>query len=191
MLRTDDSPADPLRRELLKLGVAGSVALSAVGLGAALGGCGRREAASAAGFGWLRDAEVALLRALIPAILDGALPPAGAGRDAQLAETLQRIDASAQRYGAGTQHALRQLFDLMNFAPTRRLLCGVGPWAQADAPALAQFLQRWRGSSVGVLGAGYCALTRMVGIAYYAMPATWRAAGYPGPLAWVYQGANA
>jgi hypothetical protein len=167
-----DAPVDSLRRELLKLGVAGSVALSAVSLGAGLSGCHAREESSAAGFVALRDGDVTLLRALLPAILAGAMPQDATERDARIVQTLSHLDQMAQRLAPASLHALRQLFDLMSFAPARRLACGVPPWSEASAGELEAFLQRWRNSSIGLFNAGYRALVKLGCASCFTLPST-------------------
>lgn len=191
-IRPDDTALhDEARRSFLKIGLAGTVALSTVSLSAGLVGCHRAEEATAAGFGALRDADLVLLRALMPVILAGALPNEAAVREAQIAEVLMRLDYGLQRVGAPTIKELRKLFDLLNFPITRRLAAGLPvKWQAASAEQIEAFLQRWRASSVGAFNAGYRALTKLITVTYYQIPATWPQSGYPGPLAWVYQSVN-
>lgn len=191
-LRADDEAVEGVnRRSFLKLGLAGTVVLGTASLGAGLAGCHRSEIAAAAGFSTLRDADVALMRALTPVILAGALPAAGALHDAQLAEILMRLDMAFQRMGSPTLKELRKLFDLLNWGVTRRLVAGVpAPWSEASPEQIEAFLQRWRASSIGSLNAGYRALTKLVTVTYFQIPATWPQSGYPGPLAWVYKAVN-
>ena len=188
-----DEPAlhDEARRSFLELGLAGTVALSTVSLSAGLVGCHRVEEATAAGFDALRDADLVLMRALMPVILAGALPNEAALREAQIAEVLMRLDYGLQRVGTPTIKELRKLFDLLNFPITRRLAAGLPvKWQAASAEQIEAFLQRWRNSSVGAFNAGYRALTKLITVTYYQIPATWPQSGYPGPLAWVYKSVN-
>lgn len=179
------------RRTFLKLGLAGTAALGAVSLTAGLAGCHRSEDAVAAGYGALRDADIVLMRALVPVILAGALPEAGPVREAQIAETILRLDLGMQRVGGPTLKEIRKLFDLLNLGITRRLVAGVPvPWAQASSEQIEAFLQRWRSSSISALNAGYRALTKLITVVYFQIPATWPQSGYPGPLAWVYESVN-
>ncbi|TXH02805.1 MAG: hypothetical protein E6R07_14070 [Nevskiaceae bacterium] len=182
---------DPGRRSLLKLGLAGSLALGTVSLGAGLSGCGRREEAAAQGYRFLRDADLVLFRGLIPAVTASTLPTEAAAREARFAEILHRIDGSCLRLGAPAQKEVRKLFDLLNFGLTRRLAAGVSsPWSEvSEADALA-FLDRWRSSSIGLFNAGYRVLTKLIAVANYGTPAVWASAGYPGPLDWMYKAVN-
>lgn len=179
------------RRRLLQLGLAGSAVLAAVGLTGSLAGCSRREDAAARGLRYLRDADLELFRALAPVVLEGTLPE-GAAREPAMSEILRRIDDAGARLGPPAQAELRQLFDLLHLRPTRWLTTGVGaPWREAEAGEIRHFLDRWRGSSVGLFNAGYNVLTKLCCTAWFGQRAAWSHTGYPGPLAWAYQSLNA
>jgi hypothetical protein len=179
------------RRSFLKLGVAGTLALGTVGFTAGLAGCHRREEAAAQGYKFLRDADLKLFRALIPAITDGTLPAEASAREARTREILMRIDAGCWHLGAPAQKEVRKLFDLLNFGLTRRLAAGVSsPWDQVSAADAVVFLDRWRNSSIGLFNAGYRVLIKLVAVSNYSIPAVWPSAGYPGPLAVMYQAVN-
>jgi hypothetical protein len=179
----DDIDLD--RRSFLKLGLAGSAALSVVGLGAALTGCGKSEQAVAQGFRFLRDADLVLLKALVPVALEGR-PDAGIAVDG-----LRLLDELLLRAGTPAQAELRKLFDLLHLTPTRWLTTGVRkPWDQAGADEIRAFLARWRDSSVGLFNAGYRVLIKLATVPYYAQPAGYRSTGYPGPLAALHAAVN-
>jgi hypothetical protein len=189
--QTGDEALLESRRSFLKLGVAGTLALGTVGFGAGLTGCHRREEAAAQGYKFLRDADLILFRALIPAITDGTLPTEAAAREARMLEILMRIDAGCWRLGAPAQKEVKKLFDLLNFGLTRRLAAGVSsPWDEVSAADAAVFLERWRNSSIGLFKAGYRVLVKLVAVSNYSIPAVWPLAGYPGPLAVMYQAVN-
>jgi hypothetical protein len=180
------------RRSLLKLGVAGGVALGTTSLVAGLAGCGKREQAVAQGFAFLRDADVDLFRALTPVVLGDALPADAAARAPLVTETLLRIDGACFLLEPNAQSEVLKLFDLLHLRATRWLTTGVSaPWAEAEAADIAQFLERWRASPIGIFNAGYRLLTKLVAASYYAIPSSWKLSGYPGPLAVVYQLVNA
>jgi hypothetical protein len=182
---------DLSRRSLLKLGVAGGMVLGVAGLTAELSGCGGKRQASASGFRFLRDADLALFSALIPVVLDGILPEDETLRSPQVAETLQRIDAACYPLNPSAQAELYKLFDLLNLRATRWLATGVSaPWPEAGRRDIEHFLLRWRDSRIGLFNAGYRALTKLVSTAYFGTSASWPAAGYPGPLDWVYKAVN-
>jgi hypothetical protein len=174
------------RRSFLKLGFAGSAVLATAGLGAMLTGCSSREQAVARGFAFLRDADLELLHALLPALLEGV--PLD---DARAEETLRRIDSLCARFQGRSAEKLRQLFDLLNLGVARRLTTGVStPWASAPPAQVAAFLGRWRTSSVGLFNVGYSALAELAAAGYFGQPGAWSFSGYPGPLASVYRAAN-
>lgn len=179
------------RRSVLKLGVAGSVALGATSLVGGLAGCGKREQAIAQGFTFLRDADVVLFRALTPVVLGSALPADAALAAARTAETLKRLDIACLLLGPPSQAEVYKLFDLLHMRLTRWLTTGVGaPWNEASVEDIARFLERWRGSSIGLFNAGYRLLTKLVAASYYGIPETFEMAGYPGPLDFVYKAVN-
>jgi hypothetical protein len=178
-------PIDQARRTLLQTGLLGALLLGGAGSAASLTGCSGKPPSPASGYRYLRAGDVVLMSAVIPGVLGSLLP--AAGREAQLRDLLLRVDQSGYRLGAPGQKALAQLFDLLNLAPTRRLLAGIGPWEQATPEQVQAFLERWRLSSFGLLNAGYRALIKLVSGAYYGTPAGWAAANYPGPPPGPYQ----
>jgi hypothetical protein len=175
------------RRTLLKAGMLGSLLLGAAGVSASLSGCTGRTASAAADYKFLRDADLVMLRALVPGVLGALLPGAGAERDRLLDDLLHRIDLSGYRLGHAGRKALAQLFDLLNMSLTRRALAGIAEWEQATAAQVQAFLERWRLSSFALLNAGYRVLIKLVSGAFYGTQAGWAAANYPGPPPGPYQ----
>lgn len=174
------------RRGFLKLGAGGSLVLAAAGASALLTGCSS-AIYTARGYRYLRDADVWLLRALLPALLAGSL----AG-EAQLVATLHRFDGMCGRLEPPGQKALWQLFDLLNGAVTRRLLAGVAkPWSEVNPQEAEAFLQRWKNSGVSLFNAAWRILAKLASVAYFSLPEAAAKAGYPGPLGYVYEAANA
>ncbi len=182
--RAAQSPAEPVdagRRTLLQAGLFGSLLLAGAGATAVLSGCARRSESTSQGFQFLRDADLPLLHAIVPAVLGSMLPPAGAERDRVVDDLLHRIDLSGYRLGPPAQKALGQLFDLLNLRATRWALTGISAWEEATPQQMQAFLERWRTSSFGLLVAGYRALVKLVSGAFFGTPAGWAAANYPGP----------
>lgn len=174
------------RRQFLKLGLAGSAALTTVSLTASLSGCGQREQALAQGFQFLRDADLVLFRALTPVVLEGI-----AVDTATMDESLRRLDDMGARAGTPAQAEIYKLFDLLHMGLTRWLTTGVRvSWNKASPEEIRNFLKRWQNSSIGLFNAGYRLLVKMVEVPYYTQPVGWKAAGYPGPLDWVYKAVN-
>lgn len=122
-----------------------------------------------------------ILAAIIPVLLDGALP-LGAELPAARAETLAAIEQTIAGLPPATREELAELFSLLDFAPTRCLVAGVwSPWPEASREAIAAFLARWRDSRFALLRSAYGALHQTVLAAWYANPRAWPATGYAGP----------
>lgn len=183
-------PATTLhRRDFLKLSAGGAALLSAGALTAGLAGCAKTQT-PAAGYAFLRDADLVLFAALTPAVLGTTLPEQD--RAAHVERVLNGVDATAARVLLPTQTALYQLFDLLNTGLTRRLTTGVSkPWDQADAAEISAFLKRWQTSRIGLFNAGYRGLTKFITGAWVGTEAGLKAAGYPGPWKPMFDAVNA
>ena len=154
-------------------------------------------AAALATAGWLRgphapptstprarldaDAE-AVMGAVIPVLLAGALPDDAQARQRMLAETLAGVDVAIAGLAPDAQQELAQLFALLSLPPVRLMLAGVSaPWNEASPQDVRRFLDRCRGSSTKLLRAAYDALHQLTFGAWYGNPASWAAIGYAGP----------
>lgn len=168
------------RRTFLKTGSLGGMLL-ATGSGAALlTGCASPKPAT--GYAFLREQDIRVVRALIPVILAGALPT-GADEASAVERTLRSLDTFIGRTSPGTMAPLYQLFDLLSLPPARVALCRLWPdWPEAERADLEAFLLRWRGSSVGLLRAGYAGLVKIITSAWYLLPESWAATGYEAPV---------
>ncbi len=191
MSTTHDSQGldNPSRRRFLRVGLAGTAILATVGITSGVVGFKRVSGqATAEGFHFLRPTDVELFTALVPAILGTALP----AKNPQLIhEVVLRIDDTCKRLGSPNQKELGQLLDLLSFSPTRRLAAGIKKsWPDTSQEDAEAFLERWRNSSVGLFNAAYRVLTKLVANAYFAMPESFAASGYPGPLAHMYNAIN-
>ena len=180
---TESGPnaVDLTRRSLLQVGLFGSLLLGAAGTTATLSGCAARVESAAAGYKFLRDADLLLMRALIPAVLGPMLPPPGAQSEALNAQLMRNIDLGCYRLGHPAQKVVAQLFDLLNLRLTRWPLTGIKAWDEATPAQVQAFLERWRTSSFAVLNAGYRALIKLVSVSFYGTHVGWAAANYPGP----------
>jgi len=122
-----------------------------------------------------------IMAAIIPVLLDGALPP-GAELPAARAETLAAVEQAIAGLPPATREELAELFSLLAFAPTRCLVAGVwSPWSEASTDVVAGFLARWRDSRFTLLRSAYGALHQLVLGAWYAQERAWPAIGYAGP----------
>lgn len=166
------------RRRLLKVGLFGSAFLATAGLTATLSGCSASTPAS--GYAILRESDLPFLRALIPVMLEGAVP---AERMPQAIDgTLQSLDYSLDRLSPEMLKLTVQLFDVLALPITRGPLTGVwGRWENASAQDVRNFLDRWQNSSIGLLKMGHASLLQLVMMAWYSRPESWAHCGYPGP----------
>ncbi|PAU66635.1 twin-arginine translocation pathway signal protein [Pseudomonas sp. PIC25] len=166
------------RRHLLKAGLFGSAFLATAGLTATLSGCSASTPAS--GYAILRESDLPFLRALIPVMLEGAVP---AERMPEAIDgTLQSLDYSLDRLSPAMLKLTVQLFDVLALPITRGPLTGVwGRWENASAQDVRNFLDRWQNSAIGLLKMGHASLLQLVMMAWYSRPESWAHCGYPGP----------
>ena len=158
------------RREFIKTGAAGGVLLTFSGW------------LNAAGARGLSDGEREMLAAVVAVLLDGALPKEGAARRQLVERTVDGIAKAVSGLSLATQKELGELFGLLVLAPARRVIAGVSrPWREAGAAEVAEFLESWRSSRLGLLQSGYAALHDLTFGAWYARSESWEAIGYPGP----------
>lgn len=185
-------PTDPGRRKLLKAGLVGTAVLATAGIAVSVTSFNRASQQPATeGFGFLRPDDIILLSALIPAALGSTLSADLATRTPILDTMLQRIDGMILRLGAPNQKQLLQLFDLLSFAPSRYLTAGLtSTWDKATPAEVDAFLQRWRDSRVGLFNAAYRMLCKVATVTYFALPASFKESGYPGPWAPMYNAVN-
>jgi len=162
----------PTRRTFIKTGLLGAAAL------AVAGGLYRlRQPAPLQPY--QPDAATrAALTAIVPAMLQDALPAADA---TALAATIERMQAAIAGLPLPTQKEVAGLFGLLTLAPTRRLLAGVPDWAEASPEQVTAFLRSWQQHRFALLQSAYQALHDLIFGAWYADPESWSAIGYPGP----------
>lgn len=130
----------------------------------------------------LDAAAPAIIAAIVPVLLDGALPAAGAERREAIAETVGNVARAVAGLPPAAQRELGELFALLGFAPARIALARVGaPWPEATPAAVGAFLDRWRQSDFALLRSAYDALHQIVLAAWYGNPRAWPAIGYGGP----------
>ena len=131
--------------------------------------------------GGFDPAARAVVAAIIPVFLDGALP-SGAEAPSASTVTLNDVERLVAGLPPATRQELGELFSLLAFPPTRCLIAGVwSPWPDATREAIAAFLGRWSDSRFMLLRSAYAALHQLVLSAWYANPRAWPAIGYPGP----------
>jgi hypothetical protein len=166
------------RRSLLRVGLLGSAFLAGAGLTATLGGCS--ASTPHAGFAVIRETDLAFLHALIPVLLEGAVPPQQMPQ--ALAGTLESLDYSLDHLSPELRGLSLQLFDVLALPLTRGPLTGIwGSWQNASASEVRAFLERWQNSSIGLLQMGHASLLQLVMMSWYGRAESWAHCGYPGP----------
>ncbi|MBL0140933.1 MAG: twin-arginine translocation signal domain-containing protein [Betaproteobacteria bacterium] len=167
----------PTRRQFLKVSIAA---------GAVLAGAGwlawHRGSAPFGSYQWLDERSASITAALVPAVLEGALPTGEPARREAVRETIEAFDRAVSGLSPAVQKEIAQLFSLLGLAAGRFIVAGVrSPWAEATGEEVTAFLKRWRTSRFGLLRAGYQALTQLIIAAWYGNPASWARIAYPGP----------
>ena len=164
------------RRTLLKAGIAGAAALLLARWLYPPTSPPARPTPSA-----LEPGAHAIVAAIIPVLLDGALP-SGPEAPSARAEALAAVEEAIAGLPPATRNELADLFSLLGFPPTRCLVAGIwSPWPEATRESIASFLMRWRDSRFELLRSAYAALHQLVFAAWYANPRAWPATGYAGP----------
>ena len=168
------------RRGFLKLGTAGTAALT-LGAGvASLTGCSRQPMTDA-GFRILTASDVEFLSALAPVILtDSAYPgPLGdKGRD-RLLHGLDEVLLTLQKHA---QEQLQLAFMLMG-SPVTRVVSDapLSSWADASREDAEHFLNAWKTSLLPIKRMGYAGICKLFEMVWYAQPENFALTGYPGP----------
>jgi hypothetical protein len=173
----------PTRRTFLVAGLAGGAALAT-----AYWLRGTREpvpaSSAVASLANLDRDAPAIVAAIVPVMLDGALPTDSAERAAAVDETVANVARAVGGLPPFAQQELAELFSLLGLAPTRIAVAHVStPWTEASADEVAAFLHRWRTSDWKLLRSAYDALHQLVYAAWYGNPRTWASIGYDGPPA--------
>jgi hypothetical protein len=160
------------RRTFLKAGLAGTLLL------ASAGGLYRvSQGNTAPAPQVLDDSAIAVLTAIIPVVLRDAVEAS------DIAPAIARIELAIGGLPLHTQKEVKDLFALLTFAPTRRVVAGVSnDWPQARPEEVESFLQGWRLSRFALLESAYHALHDLIVGSWYADESTWAAIGYPGPM---------
>ena len=171
------------RRTFILAGIAGGAALAAA-YWLRRGHDTPALSAASAPLARLDPGAAAIIAAIVPALLDGALPQDQASRAVAVSETVAGVARAAAALPPAAQKELAQLFALLDVAPARIVLAGVrSPWATASARrgrrvprALARRLRRCCARPTS-------ALHQLVFAAWYGNPRSWPAIGYAGPPA--------
>lgn len=160
------------------MGLAGAAVLAAARL------LDRPQLPEGTTYRFLGARSAGVVRALVPAVLAGALPTQESARADSIDEVVEAFDRALMGLSPAVRGEIGDLLSLLRYAPTRAALAGVwSSWEEADAQAVAGFLRRWRESPFAMQRAGYQALTQLIQAAWYGNARSWERIGYPGPPA--------
>ena len=161
------------RRRFVFVGLAGALTLVAVRAWQPADDSGSRA---------LTTDAYDVVRSLIPAFLDGALPANEPERRDAIARTVTNVEAAIAGLPPTARNELSTLFSLLSLAPMRLVFAGIdGGWANADHEDVEVFLARLKNSRWSMKRAAYDALHQLIMAAWYADPRSWASIGYPGP----------
>ena len=171
------------RRSLLKLGLIGSALLAGGGYlatrltdGTPIGRLPQAR--------HLDAAAQTLLAKVFEAVLDAMLPADARQREALVTAAVGGLDQGLGRMPLHIQRELKDLLGLLALAPARALLTGRWRgWAAATVPETQALLTGLRTSSVELRRLVYVTVHDLATASYYALPQTWAAIGYRGPIA--------
>ena len=164
------------RRTFLAVGAASAAALAAAGWWSWL----RKPGAVTARV--LDDDAAAIVAAITPAMLAGALPETPQARATAIGEVVAGVDRALSGLPPHARAEIGQLFALLALPPARRAFAGVAsPWPDASVDEVAAFLDRWRGSGWALKRSAYDALHQLIIASWYGNPRSWASIGYDGP----------
>jgi hypothetical protein len=167
------------RRTFIAAGVAGAALLAAARF-LATAPSSRRDPSLRA-----LDADgEAIVAAIVPAMLAGALPEDEQARMHAIRDTVAALDGAILGLPAHAQKELDQLFALLASAAARVALARTSAsWSAMTLADVQAFLERLRTSRWSLLRAAYDALHQLVMASWYGQPRAWSAIGYGGPPA--------
>ena len=162
------------RRTLLKLGLAGGVALAA--------GAGLVALVQPAREGSRLTAPArAFYAAVARGVLGSLLPAEPAAQAALLDGHLQRLEQAIAGMPPSVQREIDELSTLAASAPGRLALIGLAtPWQAASAGEVQSALNGLRHSRIALRQQVYQALRELTNAAFFADTTTWALMGYAG-----------
>lgn len=174
-----DLPGDPGRRQFLRVGFWGGIALSTISAASLLSGCS--SAPLATGLRLFRETDVKVLRALVPVVLAGEIE-AGPTAVKTVDDTITALDDFLYVTSNAGHKQIHQLFDLLGMPFTRYAVAGLHEdWDKASPADIEGFLLRWRESRFQMLRGGYMALTQIINMTWYMQPRSWAVINYVPP----------
>ncbi|HEY1326420.1 MAG TPA: hypothetical protein VGI14_05745 [Casimicrobiaceae bacterium] len=123
----------------------------------------------------------AIVTAMVPAFLAGALPDDARRADA-IRETVDGVAQAIRGLPPATRAEVAQLFGLLGFAPARIAMTRLwSDWPRARTSDVQAALDRWQASRSSLLRSAYDGLHQLILAAWYGNPRAWPAIGYAGP----------
>jgi hypothetical protein len=164
------------RRQWIGSGIAAATLLLAAG--AVYESQGDRAPADRYRFRALTEADRAILAAIAPIMLAGALPQS----EDDVRVWIEGFDTALAGLTPSVQDEVAQLFMLLRVPALRMIATGVmRPWHLASRDEISRFLNGWRYSRIAKLRSAYDALHQLSYGAWYGNPHSWASTGYPGP----------
>jgi len=165
------------RRTFITAGILGATALATAGWLR-----GPHAPAMGAPLRVLDADAAAILRAVVPVMLAGALPASAERQRRAIEDTVRGIDVAIAGLPPAAQKEIAQLFALLALPPARWALARVTvSWNEAPEAEVRAFLERFRDSSFDLQRSAYGAIHQLTFAAWYGNPESWNAIGYAGP----------
>jgi hypothetical protein len=168
---------------LLGSGAAAAIALAAAGLFYEFSPDAAR-ADPQYRFTMLDDEDRAIVAALAPVMLHGALPNDPMAQSEAISQIVRGVDIAMSGLPLAARAQLRELFGILRFPLSRIFVAGIWhPWHDANRAEITRFLESWRYSRFAQLRSAYDALHQLLMASWYGIPNAWTAIGYSGPPA--------
>ncbi|MFT5137181.1 MAG: hypothetical protein ACI8XV_002218 [Arenicella sp.] len=181
MMNTPNNQAlSTTRRGFLQLGLMGTATLALGSTVATLTGCTSALEKNSE-YKFLQPNDRELFAALILVVLSKSFP-GELSHDAAMKRTLLALDDLIYTQQYHNRIQMRQLFDALALAPIR-VVAGASwaSWKDMSHKQINDFLIGWRDSFLQPKRNGYVALSKLIGMCWYAQPESFVSTGYPGP----------
>lgn len=123
-----------------------------------------------------------LLGALIPVLLEGALPEINKHRTSAINRTLDAVNQTLKWLPKAQRQELEQLLDILENRFGLLLLSGsMTPLMLRSPNELVEMLESWRSSWMELLQQAYLGLRELLMASYYACPEHWDRLNYNKP----------
>jgi hypothetical protein len=125
---------------------------------------------------FISDQDQIFLRAVIPVILKDS----GYSNN-DYYQVIERIDETILHLGPDLKEDLSYLFSSMNSRFKRVVVTGIwASWDKVPEARIERFLNDWKSSDRGILFDGYNGIHDLIFGAWFSLPQSWSAIGYPG-----------